>query len=100
MRSVALPRPARFVTARFLVSLSRDRHRISVSDVLINPGINERRSDLSPSGAQRTLDSHQQSLALPELQVSGMRVLFALGFAACSMGALMWLFIRHWLFAL
>lgn len=62
--------------------------------------MDERRSDLSPSVAQRTLDSHQQSLVLPQLQVSGMRVLLALCFTACSMGALMWLFIRHWLFAL
>lgn len=62
--------------------------------------MNEGRNTLSSSVGQRTLDSNQQSLVLPQLQVSGMRVLLALGFTACSMGALMWLFIRHWLFAL
>ena len=88
------------VVSKFLASLAGLRNQISVSQVSIKREMNEARSALSLSVAHRSPRSHQQSLALPELQVSGMRVLLAFGFAACSMGALMWLFIRHWLFAL
>ena len=62
--------------------------------------MDEVRNDLSSSVGHRPLGSNQQSLALPELSVSGGRVLLALAFAVCSMGALMWMFVRYWLFAL
>ena len=61
--------------------------------------MNELRSDSPLSAGQRTLESGQESLALQELSVSGSRLLLALGFIACSIGALMWLFVRYWLFA-
>jgi hypothetical protein len=61
--------------------------------------MDEVRSDLSSSVGQRRLGSNQQSLALPELSVSGSRVLLALAVAVFSMGALMWMFVRYWLFA-
>ena len=73
---------------------------MGVSQVPIKREADEARSGSLSSARQRSLHSHQQSLVLPQLQVSGMRVLLALCFTACSMGALMWLFIRHWLFAL
>lgn len=89
------------VTAKFLASFAGAKNQTGVSQVSIKREMNDALSGLSSSARQRSLHSHQQSLALPQqLQVSGMRVLLALGFAACSMGALMWLFIRHWLFAL
>jgi hypothetical protein len=62
--------------------------------------MDEVRRDLLSSVGQRRLDSRRQSPALPELTVSGGRVLLALAVAVCSMGALMWLFVRYWLFAL
>ena len=59
----------------------------------------EVRSDLLLRVGQRSPSSSQQSLVLPALNVSGGRVLLALAFAVCSMAALIWMFVRYWLFA-
>lgn len=61
--------------------------------------LDEVRSDLSSRAGQQRLSSSQQALALPALSVSGSRVLLALAFAVCSMAALIWMFVRYWLFA-
>lgn len=61
--------------------------------------MNEVPSVLSSSVGQRKLDSNQQSLALSELRLSGGRVLLALVVAVGSIGALMWMVVRYWLFA-
>jgi hypothetical protein len=81
------------------VSWSRSGIKTVVSEVSMMREMDEVRSDLSSSVGQRRLGSNQQSLALPELSVSGSRVLLALAVAVFSMGALMWMFVRYWLFA-
>jgi hypothetical protein len=61
--------------------------------------LNEVRSDRLSSVRLRGRGSSQQAVALPALSVSGGRVLLALAFAVCSMAALIWMFVRYWLFA-
>jgi hypothetical protein len=57
------------------------------------------RSDSSSSASRRGLSSDQQSFPLPELRISGGRLLLALAVTACPVGALVWMLVRYWLFA-
>lgn len=54
---------------------------------------------LWPVAIASRFNSGREVAAVRELSISGDRVLVALALAVCSMGPLLWTFVRYWLFA-
>jgi hypothetical protein len=72
---------------------------VIVRETSMNYAVGKRLSNLLSDVRQPNLISSQRSTAVHELNISGDRVLLGLAITVCSMGALLWAFVRYWLFA-